>query len=157
MADQAFATPAIEQVSVKNKRLSFRVTLNGNTTAASITGASQAQNGIAVWLAAASLTAPTDANFTGLTSTAAPSVIGFYLTDTQAVRVHEIDVPANMINSASMTAGVVTKRGAASAITGNTGVTTTGNVAFQVSCTTLDLDAQTANHEFSVNVSYDVI
>lgn len=158
MGDQGFATPAIEQAGTKNKRLTLFVTLNGNTTAASITGSTNAQNGAALYLAAASLTAPTDANFASLTSTSAPVVFGVYINaDGRATRLNNVVVPTPAIRSPSMTAGVITFKGAVSAISGNTGVTTSGNLAFQVSCTTLDLDAQIQTHTFPIDIEFDVL
>lgn len=158
MPVQGFFTPAIDQVAGKNCRLTFLVTLNGNTTAASITGSSNAQNGIALVLAAGSLTAPVDANFVGLVSNAAPSVMGVYITDGRAVRLTRVDVQPQSIRSPSMTAVLPTFRGSVSAISGNEGVTqTSGNLAFQLSCTALNLNAQTQRHTFTVAVEYDLI
>lgn len=157
MADQGFGNPQLEQLAGKNKRLSLLITLKGNTVAASIAGFSDANVGAQVWLAAQSLTAPADAAFTSLTSTTAPNVLGVYITDGQAKTFKGASVPVASIRSASMTAGVVTAAGATSAIAGKTGITTGGNVAFQVSCTTLDLDAATLDHSFTVDVAYDVL
>ncbi len=157
MSDQGFASPEVEQLAIKRHSLSFKVSLFGSTTEASITGACQGTPGVRLWLSSQSATAPSDANFASLISSATPTVLGIYITDGRAVRLHGVTVPVNSIRSASMTAGVVTNKGAVSAITGNTGVTSAGNLAFQVSCTTLDLDAAALNHEFSVEVTYDVL
>lgn len=156
MAFQGFSTPAIEQQAAKNKTVSFKVNLYGSTTEASITASTSANDGIQVWLSSASASAPSNANFSGLTSGTAPSIIGIYVTDGQATKLHGVTVPTNSIKSASMTAGVVTNKGATHAITGNSGVTDDGNLAFQISCTTLDLDAAAINHEFTVELNYDV-
>jgi hypothetical protein len=155
MADQGFATPAIEQQAIMNARLSFKVKLIGNTTAASVTAGTTANDGIRVWLEAASLSAPTNANFSGLQSSATPTVIGIYIEDGHAIRLGGVTVPVNSIRSASMTAGVITNTGETSAISGSTGVTDDGNLAFQVSCTGLDVNAAAIDHEFNVEVTYD--
>jgi len=155
MADQGYAKPSLEQQAVMNKALSFKVKLAGNTTVASITAGTSANAGAQVWIETASASAPTDANFSGLTLSVAPVVLGIYVNVGDAIRLHGATVPVNSIRSASMTAGVVTNKGATSAIAGNTGVTTSGNLAFQVSCTSLDGDASTANHEFTVDLVYD--
>lgn len=164
MATQGFATPAIEQLAVKNKVLKFKVNLYGSTTEGSITASTTGNSGVRVWLSSQSATAPSTANFASLTSAAAPSVIGVYIdcggTSTaagQALRLHGVTIPVNSIKSASMTAGVVTNKGATHAITGNTGIDSLGNIAFQISCTTLDLDAAAINHEFTVEVGFDAV
>lgn len=158
MADQGFASPAAEQVAIKNHSLSFRVFVSGSTTAASITATTEAQVGIAVYTALLSATAPSDANFGTLQDTTAPATHGFYIQcGGRAVKLKGVTVPVNSIRSASMTAGVVTNAGAASAIAGKTGITSGGNVAFQIACTTLDLDAQTADHQYDVEVTFDQI
>lgn len=158
MSDQGYLSPQLEQLAGKNRKLNLLVTLKGNTSAASIAGFTDANVGAQVWLASASLTAPTDATFTGLVSTTAPAVIGIYITDPQARVFKGATVPVSSIRSPSMTAGVVTATGLTSAIAGKTGIAslTNGNVAFTISCTTLDLDAQTSDHTFAVDVEYDV-
>ncbi len=157
MSDQGFATPEIEQVAIKNHRLSFKVDLYGSTTEGSITASAQGTPGIRVWLSSQSATAPSNANFASLISSATPTVIGIYITDGRAAKLHGVTVPVNGIRSASMTAGVITNKGATSAIAGNTGITSDGNIAFQIACTTLDLDAAALNHQFDVEVTYDVL
>lgn len=163
MSDQGFQNPQLEQIAGKNKRLSFLVTLKGNTSAASIVGTTNCNVGAQVYTILTSATAPSDANFSGLVNATAPATIGIYiqttpsLTNGDAKQLGGVTVPVNSIRSVSMTAGVVTNKGAVSAIAGNTGVTTNGNLAFQIACTTLDLDAQTADHTFIVDVEYDVL
>ncbi len=158
MSVQGFATPAIEQISIKNHRLTFTVTVVGNTTEASVTASTNANNGITVWLSSASLTAPSNANFASLVSSATPTVIGIYLTDGRAVRLNRAAVETPSIQSASMTAGVVTFKGAAASLgTGRTGVTSDNNIAFQISCTTLLATAAALSHQFSVDLEYDVL
>lgn len=155
MANQGFSTPALEQQAVMNHRLSFKVKLIGNTTAASVTGGTTANDGARVWLESNSTSAPSNANFSGLQSSATPTVIGIYIEDGKAVRLHGVTVPVNSIRSASMTAGVITNKGATSAISGNTGITSDGNIAFQISCTGMDVNAAAIDHEFTVEVAYD--
>lgn len=155
MADQGFGKPAIEQQAVMNKTLSFKVKIVGSTAIASITAGTTANDGIRVWLENNSASAPTDANFSGLTLSVAPTVIGVYVNVGDAIRLGGVTVPVNSIRSASMTAGVVTNKGATSLISGNTGVTASNNLAFQVSCTTLDCDAAALTHEFNVELTYD--
>lgn len=164
MADQGFFNPQLEQAAAKNKRISFVVTLNGNASVASATGTTNANIGAQVFLTSGSLTAPTNANFAGLTSTATPSIIGVYLPVGDAKKLGGVTVPVNSIRSASMTAGVVTNKGAVSAIAGNTGIClpsvttfTQGNdLAFQIALTSAALNV-TLTHEFVVDVEYDVV
>lgn len=158
MSDQGWATSGLEKMSIKRKAFSLKVKLFGSTTEGSITATilNCPDAGARVFLSSQSATAPSDANFASLTSGTAPSVIGIYMSVTDARYLHDVTVPTNSIKSASMTAGVVTNKGATHDITGNTGVTSSKNIAFQISCTTLDLDAAAINHEFDVIGSYDV-
>jgi hypothetical protein len=157
MAFQGFASPAVENLAAKNKSISFRVTIVGSTTEASITASTDANDGIRVWLSSQSATAPSNANFASLISSATPTVIGLYLTDGRAAKLKGVVVEVNSIRSASMTAGVVTNKGATSAIAGNTGVTSDGNLAFQIACTTLKATDAANTHQFDVTCSYDVL
>ena len=160
MAFQGFPYADSEALGVKNRLLTFEVTLFGSTTLASTTGFTNAPVGVQVWTQATSATAPTDANFASLASNVAPSVIGLYVLDGRAVKLNNVIIDANSIQSASMTATVITWKGATTAAalgTKSTGVTTTGNLAFQVSCTTVDLDAAALNHKFTVTVDYDIL
>jgi len=157
MSDQGFAKPGLEQLAVKLKRLAFKVKITGSTTEGSITGEvlDCPDASVRVWLSSQSATAPSSANFASLTSASAPSVIGIYVDVGDARYLHGVTVPVNSIKSASMTAGVITNKGATHAITGNTGVTSDKDLAFQVSCTTADFDAAAINHEFSVELTYE--
>ncbi len=162
MSDQGFATPSAEGVAIKNKSLRFQVTLYGSTTLGSITAVTTGTPGIQVWTQTSSATAPSTANFASLLSSATPTVLGIYITDTRAVRVNKATVDAACILSASMTAGVVTLKGALATVATNTssqrtGVDSLGNIAFQVSCTTLKLTDFANTHQFSVDVEYDVL
>jgi len=157
MSDQGFASPEVEQVAIKRHALTFKVTIVGSTTEGSVTGACQGSPGIRLWLSSQSATAPSNANFASLISSATPTVVGVYITDGRAARLHGVSVPVNSIRSASMTAGVVTNKGATSAIAGNTGVTSDGNLAFQVACTTLKATDAANTHEFTCEVTYDVL
>jgi len=158
MADQGWAYPGLEKMNIKRKQFALKIKISGSTTEGSITAQilNSPDAGARVWLSSQSLSAPSDANFASLTSAAAPSVIGVYLTVGDARYLHEVVVPTNTIKSASMTAGVITNKGATHAITGNTGVTSNKNLAFQVSCTTADFDAAAIDHEFDVFGSYSV-
>lgn len=157
MSDQGFYTPEVEQLAVKRHSLSFKVTIVGAATEPSVTGYCQGTPGVRLWLSSQSATAPSNANFASLISSATPTVVGIYITDTRAVRLHGVTVPVNTIRSASMTAGVITNKGATSAIAGNAGITSDGNIAFQVACTTLLASAAVLTHEFTVEVTYDVL
>lgn len=160
MADQGFSSPGLEAMAIKRKHLSLKVVLYGSTTEGSITAAvtNCPDNTARIYLSSQSLTAPSGTNYASLTSTAAPTVIGVFLDVGDAKRLHGVTVPANTIKSPTMTAGVITNKGAVSAIyaSGYSGVTADKDLAFQVSCTTLDLDAAAVNHEFSIEVEYDV-
>ncbi len=157
MADQGFAKPGLEAMAIKRKSLALKIKITGSTTEGSITAQvlNCPDNSARVWLSSQSATAPSTANFASLTSAAAPSVIGVYVDCGDALRLHGVTVPVNSIKSASMTAGVITNKGATHAITGNTGVTSDNDLAFQVSCTTADFDAAAINHEFTVELTYD--
>lgn len=63
MAYQGFPYADEEEVAVKNRRLSFEVTLIGSTTLAACLGFTNAPVGIEVWTQASSATAPSAANF----------------------------------------------------------------------------------------------
>lgn len=156
MSDQGFTQPSLEQIAIRNKRLQFRVTAAGNTTAASITVTSQGAPGVTIYTALNSLSAPAAANFSGLTNTSAPVNVGFAIdVGGRALMLKGVDVKPNTIRSASMSAAVITNTGSASAIIGRTGVGTDGNLYFMCSCSGLDLDAQIANHEFDVDLTFD--
>ncbi len=160
MAFQGFPYSDQEEVGVKNRQLSFEVTLFGSATLASTTGFTNAPVGVQVWTQATSATAPSAANFASLVSNATPTVIGIYVLDGRAVKLNEVSVDANSIQSASMTAGAVTWKGATTSAalgTKSTGISSDGNVAFQISCTTLKLTADALNHKFTVHVDYDVL
>lgn len=93
---------------------------------------------------------------TDLDNDSAPAVLGFLVPVGDASEICEISVPSNgIVNtslSAGMTAGVATLKGASS-----TGVTTSGNISFTLSCTTLDIDednATTPNCVFWVRIVY---
>lgn len=87
--------------------------------------------------------ADSDAGFPSLDSNAAPAVIGsvIYCENTNLIVVQE--VPTALISSASMSAGVVTKRGASS-----TGISASKNLCTSISCTGLDLESAAGTHTF---------
>lgn len=160
MAFQGFPYADQEEVGAKNRLLSFEVTLFGSTTLASTTGFTNAPVGVQVWTQATSATAPSAANFASLVSSATPTVIGIYVLDGRATKLNNVIIDANSIQSASMTASSITWKGATTSAalgTKSTGVSSDGNLAFQVSCTGVDLDAAAINHKFTVTVDYDVL
>lgn len=157
MADQGWSAPGLESAAIKRKSFAFRVKVTVSATEGSVTA--QVLNcpdaSARVYLSSQSATAPSEANFSGLTSSAAPSVFGFVVDCGDARFLHDVSVPTNSIKSASMTAGVVTNKGAAHAVTGNTGVTSAKDLAFQVSCTACQFTLTApGNHEFDVIGSY---
>lgn len=157
-SDVELADSSLEASRLRYREVNALATLYGNTTAASIAGGSDVTN-IKVYVESSGQPTPVDsgANFGTLDSNAAPSVIGILVltgltvATGNALRVVNVEIPALSITSASMTAGVVSLKGASS-----TGVTASGNIAFTVSCTGLDLsvDAAIANSSFNVIVSY---
>lgn len=155
MADQGWASPGLEKLNIKRKAFSLKVSIRGSTTEGSITAEilNSPDAGARIWLSSQSATAPSDANFASLLSAGSPTIIGVYLTVGDARYLHDVTVPVNSIRSASMTAGVITNKGATSAIAGNSGVTSGKNLAFQVSCTVLQANLA-LNHEFDVIGSY---
>lgn len=157
MSDQGFTQSQNEQRAAKAKSLAIEVTLLGSTTTAACLGYSNSPDGVQVYTQASSATAPSDANFASLLSTATPTVIGLYINSGVATKVNRCAVDANTIFSGSMTAGVITLKGAAATLGSNrTGITTAGNIALQVSCTTLKQNADNTNHKFTVEIDYDV-
>ncbi len=158
MAEQGWATPGLEKISIKRKAIALKVAIYGSTTEGSITAQilNSQDVGARVWLSSQSATAPADANFASLLSAGSPTIIGLYLTVGDAKYLHGAAVPVNSIKSASMTAGVITNKGATHAITGNTGVTSGLNIALQVSCTTLQANLA-LNHEFNVDLVYECV
>ncbi len=157
MANQGYASPSIEQVAIKNHYLQFHVFFNANTTAASITINTEAQIGITAYSSVTQGSAPADASFPTLADTAT-AVSGFYIQcGGRALRLKGVTVPVNSIRSASMTAGVITNAGAASAISGKTGVTSGGNIAFSISQTALNGLLAAGVSEYDVEVCFDTV
>lgn len=155
MANQGFSQTSNEQQAIMNKRLSFKIKIVGSATEANVKAVCTNNPGFRVWLSSQSATAPSNANFSGLTSAATPSVIGVYGYVADALRLHGVSVPTNSIKSASITAVVITNKGATDLISGNSGVTADNNIAFQCSLTGGDLDAAAIDHEFTVDLCYD--
>lgn len=157
MSDQGFVYSQNEQRAVKSHSLPIQVTLIGSTTASACLGYSNSADGVQVYTEASSLSAPSAANFASLLSSATPTVIGVYIQSGRATKINRVAVDANTIFSASMTAGVITLKGATASLGSNrTGITSANDIAFQVSCTTLKLTAAGQNHQFTVEVDYDV-
>lgn len=159
MSDQGFKRSQNEERAVKNKPLAIQVTLIGSTTTDACIGFSNSPDGVEIYTEASSLTAPSNANFSGLQSAATPTVIGVYVRSGVAKKVNRAAVDALTIFSASMTAGVITLKGDAAPSgygSNSVGVTDDGNIAFQVSCTGVDLNAASINHKFTFELDYDV-
>jgi hypothetical protein len=113
---------------------------------------------VTVYTQASSATAPALGNFASLVSNATPTVIGVLINSGRIAKINRAAVDTPTIFSGSMTAGVVTLRGASASLGSNrTGVTTDGNGALQVSCTALKQDAAALNHKFTLEVDFDVI
>jgi hypothetical protein len=142
-----FNRASLEQAANELVRLKARITLKGNTTAASIAAYSDRPDGVVPYVETSAQPTPEDSGhgFPTLDSNAAPSVMGVLVLDGSFKEL--VNVEVLNITSGSMTAGVVTKRGASS-----TGVTENGNLSFSISCTGLDLDAAVADHSFDVIV-----
>ncbi len=146
---------SLNQMNLKRKYGMFVVTLNGSATLANITTSTDVgAAGAKVYAETISGTQPTitedtGANFVAIDSEAAPSVVGILVRCGDALRM--IGKPrVTVVSSATMTAGVSTLAG-----TSLSGVTALGNLAFTVSCTTLDLDSGTATTTFLVEFWYD--
>lgn len=160
MAYQGYPYADQEEVAVKNRKLTFEVTLVGSTTLGSTNGYTNAAVGVQVWSQATSATAPSAANFASLVSNATPTVIGIYVLDGRAAKLNNVAINALSIFSPSMTASTITWKGAtATAALGgsSTGITSDGNVAFQVSCTGLKLTDAANTHKFTCTVEYDLV
>lgn len=129
-----------EAARLKRRYVPTVITLNGNTTPANITASTDMPGFVDVALTTtAANTLDAGALFDSLAQTAAPATVGIITRsgDTKAAVATRVSV----ISSVSMTAGVVTRYGA-----GSTGVTASANGSLKLSCTGLDLDAQTATH-----------
>jgi hypothetical protein len=93
---------------------------------------------------------------TDLDNDAPPAVLGVLIPVGDALEIIELLVPTtsivNVALAGPMTAGVVTLKGASS-----TGVTASGNIAFTLSCTGLDIDEDNStvvNCSFWIKVRY---
>lgn len=149
----------IETQNIQIKRIAVKCTLVGNTVKASIYGNTDTPdtrayveiNGVqpSTGGAGALFLEDAGATFGTLDSDAAPSTIGVLLKVGDAIEIVSVTVPTLTISSNAMTAGVVTLKG-----TSSTGVTASSNIAFVVSGTSLDLDADVSNHSFWVDVVY---
>lgn len=147
MAGKAKASD-LEQAIENFVSIPVTITLRGNTTAASITTFSNLAS-VQVFNNLTSLTAPADASFTSLVNVTAPAVVGIYASVGDALRLVGVDYQSLTLSSVSITGVTPTKKA------DGTGVTpATKNLSFQISCTTLDLDAQTADHSFDLVLRY---
>lgn len=143
--------PLLESLRIAVRQVECVVTLNGNTTPASITTSTNMPTGVICYAETSGQPTPVDAgaNFGTLDSNAAPSTVGILVLTSTAIRIVDIYVPTLGITSAQMTAGVISLNGAST-----TGITASGNIAFVVSCTNLDLDSAIADHKFPLVIRY---
>jgi len=136
----------------------FKVTIKGNTTAASITSFSDVGGDIVVYNenTAANIPASSGLNSgTALDVNAAPAIIGIYMNVGNALELASVSVDAGSIyatGGTAMTAGVVTRKGDDSTRPGI--LSTTKGICFQISCTTLDADAAVQDNSFWVTGMY---
>jgi len=155
-ADVEFGDASLEASRLRLRECNALVTFNANTTPANIVIYSDV-TAIKMYAETSGQPTPVDsgANFGTLDSNAAPTTVGLLVLTGQtvatgnALRVVDIFVPTTGIQSAAMTAGVVTLAGAST-----TGVTASGNIAAVISCTGLDGDANTNTTTFNVIVRY---
>jgi len=141
----------LESLKTGVRQVDCMITLNGNVVAANITTGTNMPGGVICYAETSGQPTPDDpgANFGTLDSNAAPSTVGILIFTSTAKRIVDIQVPTLGIISSQMTAGVVTLAG-----NSNTGVTASGNIAFVVSCTTLQLDFASVTHTFPIIVKY---
>jgi len=159
MASPFLKSGPIETQNIQIRRIAVKVTLIGNTVKTSIYGNTDTPdtrayveiNGVQPSTSGTGALFLEDAGatFGTLDSDAAPSTIGILLKVGDAIELVKAEVPTLTISSNAMTAGVITKAGAST-----TGVTASNNIAFVVSGTNLDLDADVSNHIFWVDVTY---
>lgn len=155
-ADVEFGDASLEASRLRIRECNALVTFKANITPASIVIYSDV-TAIKMYAETSGQPTPVDsgANFGTLDSNAAPTTVGLLVVTGptvatgNALRVVDIFVPTTGIQSAAMTAGVVTLVGAST-----TGVTASGNIAAVISCTGLDGDANTATTTFNVVVRY---
>lgn len=129
-----------EAARLKRRYVPTVITLSGNTTPASIAASTDMPGFVdAVLTTSAANTLDAGALIDTLAQTTAPATIGI-ISRAGDIK-NQVATRVTVISSVSMTAGVVTRFGA-----GSTGVTASANGSLKLSCTGLDLDAQTATH-----------
>lgn len=157
-AGQSKSVGLEQRLQVELVPFAFKVTIKGNTTAASITTFSDVGGDILVYNenTAANIPASSGLNSgTALDVNAAPAIIGIYMNVGDALEVASISVDAGSIyatGGTAMTAGVITRKGNDSTRPGI--LSTTKGICFQVSCTTLDADAAIQDNSFWVFGAY---
>ncbi len=157
----AQSVPAVLQNKISTETVWAKVAIIGNSTQASIKTYCENLSGGLVYVyheddALTHTAVDADVGFGTLDNDAAPAVIAMLLTVGNAAEVIEVSVPTSSIVNVSltgaMTAGVPTLCG-----TSATGVTPSKNIAFTLSCTSLDIDedaSTTVNCSFWVKVTY---
>ena len=146
-----FNRSSLEQSANELVTLQAQITIKGSATLANINGYSDRPDGVIVYVETVSNTAPTvtedsGANLGTLESETAPCLIGVLVMDGKFAKF--LDCTVVNISSASMTAATISKKGASSS-----GVTASGNLAFVISGTNLDIDAGgSVDHTFDIIV-----
>lgn len=161
----ALDLPAFYENALTLRRVCAKVAIVGSQTQASIKTYCENIGSVLVYNEDDSRTVTAvDAGIgfalTDLDNDAPPAVLGVLLPVGNAAELVRAIVPAETIYntglSGAMTAGVLTLKGqAASGTTG--GITTSANISFIVSCTSLDIDEDNAtgvNCSFWVDVTY---
>lgn len=142
----------LEMQRLKRQYAATLVTVTGSATLANILISTDLGTAIQPFFETVSGVQPTPtdsgATFTTLDSEAVPGVMGILVNCGDAVRMVTKPRVTN-ITSATMTAGVVTLAGASTS-----GVTLLGNLAFTISCTTLNFNLA-ATTTFLLEYWYD--
>jgi hypothetical protein len=143
-------SPVLESAALRDREINTKITIVANTTDASIKAYSDLGSAVTVYKEGDTVS-DSDAQFGTLDTDAAPGVFGVLVNCQDAFRINKIEVPVDSISSATMTAGVVAWKG------GGDGVTSSNNIAFTVSCTNLDPDADTATTTFNLVIKYKAL
>jgi hypothetical protein len=133
-------SPVLESAALRDREINTKITIVANTTDASIKAYSDLGSAVTVYKEGDTVS-DSDAQFGTLDTDAAPGVFGVLVNCQDAFRINKIEVPVDSISSATMTAGV----------------TSSNNIAFTVSCTNLDPDADTATTTFNLVIKYKAL
>lgn len=160
-ADVEFGDASLEASRLRLREVNALITFNANTTPANIVIYSDVT---AIKAYTETNVQPTyidsGTNFPTLDVNAAPSTFAFIVltgptvATGNALRVVDVQCPTVGIGSAAMTAGVVSLYGNLVGGAYYSGITSSGNIAFVVSATGLDGDANTATTTFNLVVKY---